>query len=165
VSDSSELLVERTIMIEAPPERVMNAFLNPADLAVWWQVVRCVTVPRPLGNYAVEWEATEYRDEILGKLGGTFHGTIMEYRKGIELFVADAYWQPPEGDPLGPMALEIRCRILGAAHMTQLSVRQSGIDDGPRWQRYFEVVAAGWQRALSELKNYLDAEALKKQRA
>jgi hypothetical protein len=45
-----------------------------------------------------------------------------------------------------------------------LSVRQSGGDDGPRWQRYFEVVSSGWQRALGELKAYLDKESLRERR-
>ena len=155
------LQVERTVIVQAPPQRVMAAFFDAQDLAEWWQVVRCVTVPRPLGMYAVEWAPTDYQDEVLGKLGGAFHGTIVEYRPGKELFVADAYWQPPEGEPIGPMALEIYCSPQGGAHMTKLVVRQRGDDDGPRWQRYFEVVAAGWQRALADLKQYLDREHLR----
>jgi hypothetical protein len=62
------------------------------------------------------------------------------------------------------MALEVLCRPQGGSHITRLSVRQSGDDDGPRWQRYFEVVASGWHRALSDLKAYLDKEALRERR-
>ena len=164
MGDSSGLQVERTVIIQAPPERVVAAFFDAADLAHWWQVVRSVTVPRPLGTYAVEWESTDYRDELLGRLGGIFHGTIMEFRPGVEFFVADAYWQPPEGEAIGPMALEVQCRPQGGPHITRLSVRQTGADDGARWERYFEVVAAGWQRALAELKNYLDRESLRGRR-
>jgi uncharacterized protein YndB with AHSA1/START domain len=158
------LHVERTIIIQAPPERVMAAFFEPADLARWWQVVRSVTVPRPLGTYAIEWASTDYRDELLGQLGGAFHGTVMEYRAGEEFFVADAYWSPPDGEPIGPMALEVRCAPQGGAHLTRLVVRQSGEDEGPRWQRYFDIAAAGWQQALGELKHHLDTEALKSKR-
>ena len=158
------LNVERTIIIQAPPPRVMAAFFQPDDLARWWRVVRSVTVPRPLGMYAVEWASTEYQDELLGRLGGAFHGTVMEYRAGEEFFVADAYWSPPEGDPIGPMALEVHCAPQGGPHITRLVVRQSGEDEGARWQRYFDVVAAGWQQALGELKHYLDAEALRSRR-
>ncbi|MBA3271326.1 MAG: SRPBCC domain-containing protein [Acidobacteria bacterium] len=152
------LNVERTIIVQAPAERVMSAFFDPADLSIWWRVVRSVTVPRPLGTYAIEWAPTGYRDELLGPLGGAFHGTVIDYRAGVEFFVADAYWSPPEGEPIGPMAMEVRCRAHGGSHMTQLVVRQSGQDDGARWQRYFDVVAAGWQRALADLKQHLDAE-------
>lgn len=152
---SGDLVFEMTVTVAAPPERVLAAFTNPSDLAVWWQVVRSVTVPRPLGTYAVEWATTEYQDDILGPLGGTFHGTVMEYRAGAELFIADAYWQPPTGDALGPMALEVRCRPEGAGAATLLTVRQSAEQFGDRWTRYFAIVEAGWQRALTDLQEHL----------
>ena len=158
------LQVEFAVIVQATPERVLDAFFDADDLAAWWQVSRSVTVPRPLGTYSVEWTTTEFRDEILGRLGGAFHGTVMEYRRGAELFIADAYWSPPDGDPIGPMALEVSCTPQGGAHITHLVVRQRGDDDGLRWQRYFEVVAGGWQRALAELKQYLDRESLRAQR-
>jgi uncharacterized protein YndB with AHSA1/START domain len=151
------LAFERRIVVHVPPERVLRAFFDPYDLARWWQVVRSVTVPRPLGTYALEWRSTEYRDEVLGQLGGAFHGTVMEYRDGAELFVADAYWSPPQGDPIGPMALEVLCTPDGGG--TSLSVRQSAEDEGERWRRYFEVVATGWPRALTDLKHYLEQDA------
>ena len=156
--------VERTVIIEAPPERVLGAFFNPEDLSEWWQVVRSVTVPRPLGTYAIEWGTTDYRDEILGRLGGAFHGTVIEYRPATEFFVADAFWSPPDGDPIGPMALEVRCAAEDDPRITRLVVRQSGDDEGVRWQRYFEIVEAGWQRALADLKQYLEEEPLRTRR-
>lgn len=158
------LQVELNVIVQAPPERVLSAFFEPADLATWWRVVRSVTVPRPLGTYAVEWETTEFRDEVLGRLGGAFHGTVMDYRAGEEFFVADAYWTPPDGEPIGPMALVVTCTAQGGSHMTNLIVRQSGDDEGLRWQRYFEILASGWQRALGELKDYLDRESLRSRR-
>ncbi|HUE85274.1 MAG TPA: SRPBCC domain-containing protein [Vicinamibacterales bacterium] len=155
---SPGLRVERTVIVQAPPDRVLAAFFNPDDLSEWWQVVRSVTVARPLGTYAVEWSSTDFRDEVLGRLGGAFHGTVMEYQAGAEFFVADAYWNPPDGDPIGPMALEVRCTPQGGPHNTSLVVRQSAEDEGVRWRRYFEIVEAGWQRALADLKEYLEAE-------
>jgi uncharacterized protein YndB with AHSA1/START domain len=154
------LQVELNVIVQAPPERVLAAFFDPHDLEAWWRVVRSVTIPRPLGTYAVEWASSDFHDEVLGRLGGALHGTVMEYRPGEELFVADAYWSPPDGEPIGPMALVVTCSPQGGAHITNLVVRQSGEDDGTRWKRYFEIVAAGWQRALGELKEYLDRESL-----
>jgi uncharacterized protein YndB with AHSA1/START domain len=158
------LQVEFSVIVRAPADRVLNAFFDAEDLAAWWQVVRSVTVPRPLGTYALEWGATDFRDEVLGRLGGAFHGTVMDYRPGEEFFVADAYWSPPDGDPIGPMALTVTCTAHGDARTTRLVVRQSGENDGRRWQRYFEVVAGGWQRALSELKDYLELESLREKK-
>lgn len=150
------LTVEHTVIIQASPERVLAAFFSPEDLQSWWQVIRSVTVPRPLGTFAVEWESTDYQDDVLGALGGAFHGLVMDYQTGSEFFVADVYWQPPQGEPIGPMALEVRCRPQGASNVTRLTIRQTGEDDGPRWRRYFEVTSSGWQRALNELKSYLE---------
>jgi hypothetical protein len=58
------------------------------------------------------------------------------------------------------MALDVRCASEGAA-LTRLTVRLSGVDEGPRWQRYFHVMAAGWPAALAELKRYLEVEGLR----
>jgi uncharacterized protein YndB with AHSA1/START domain len=153
------LTLEHTVIIQAGPERVLSAFFTAEDLVAWCQVIRSVTVPRPLGTFSLEWKVSDHRDEVLGPLGGAFHGLVMDHQNGSEFFVADAYWQPPEGEPIGPMALEVRCRAQGGPHTTRLTVRQTGEDDGPRWRRYFEVTSAGWQRALSDLKAYLDKEA------
>ena len=77
-----------------------------------WQTWRCggrsraVTVPCPLGPTPIEWPSTEFKDEVLGRLGGTLHGMVMDYRPGASFFLAEVYWHPPDGDPIGPMALE-----------------------------------------------------------
>ena len=73
-TDAKVLDVTHTQLIQAPPARVMQAFFTDADLKGWWQVTRAFTVPRPLGMYAIEWESTDFKDEILGRLGGAFHG-------------------------------------------------------------------------------------------
>lgn len=152
------LTVSRTELVPAPPARVLNAFFDARDLAAWWQVVRSFSVRRPLGPYAVEWAPTDFADEVLGRLGGTFHGTIVDYRDSGAFFIADAYWQPPDGDPIGPMAVEVHCRPHGNGRQTMVSVRQSGEGEGPRWRRYFEIMDRGWAGALEELKRHMDRE-------
>ena len=80
------------LVIVAPPTKVLDAFFDPKALAAWWKAKQAVCVPRPLGSYAIEWEPTEWRDEILGRLGGALHATVMEFKPGREFFLADAYW-------------------------------------------------------------------------
>lgn len=146
---------DHTLLISAAPTRVLNAFFDPHALATWWQTTRSVTTPRPLGIYAVEWEPTSDADDLLGRLGGTFYGMVMEYKPGQELFVADAFWLPPDGEPIGPMSLEVRCSMDGPA--CRLRVRQGGFEDTPRWQRYYSIIAHGWQTSLAALKEYAEA--------
>ncbi len=145
---------DHSLMISAAPTRVLAAFFEPAALQVWWQASRSVTAPRPLGVYAVEWAATAERDEILGRLGGTFYGIVMEHMAGQEFFVADAYWLPPDGEPIGPMALNVSCAMDGPA--CRLRVRQSGFEESARWQQYYTVISAGWRSSLAALKEYLE---------
>ena len=150
--------VTRTQLIQAPPARVMQAFFTDTDLKGWWSVTRAFTVARTLGMYAIEWETTDFKDDILGRLGGSFHGTVIDYRPNTAFFLAEAYWQPPDGDPIGPMALEVQCRPHGNGRQTMLTVRQSAEGDGPRWERYFSIMGRGWEGALLEMKDYIDRE-------
>ncbi len=142
-------------VIAAPAGRIMKAFFDADALSAWWQVRHSVTTPRTLGPYAIEWAPTDFRDEILGRLGGVFRGTVMEFRAGERFFVADAFWLPPDGDPIGPMALEVTLQAEpGGA--TRVRVIQSGFEEGARWRRYYEVVGFGWERALASLKALLE---------
>jgi uncharacterized protein YndB with AHSA1/START domain len=143
-----------SLTIAATPLTVLDAFFVPSLLRVWWQVSRSLCVPRRLGSYAVEWEPTEFRDEVLGRLGGLFHGTVIDYKPGRECFVADAYWLPPDGEPIGPMAFEVTCTPQGGG--TVLKVRQSGWENSPRWSRYYEVLSTGMTQALDELKRLVE---------
>ena len=150
-----------SISIIASPRRVMWAFFNPDALAQWWQTARSVTTPRVLGAYAVEWAPTDFRDDVLGRLGGAFHGTVMEYKPDQEFFVADAFWLPPDGNPVGPMALEVTLKAERPKNpqITLVNVTQRASEDGERWRRYYEVIAPGWDRALQSLKRYLESSS------
>lgn len=143
-----------SIGIAAPAGRVLKAFFEPEALNAWWQVTHAVTTPRAFGPYVVEWAPTDFRDEILGRLGGVFRGTVMQFDPGVGFFVADAYWLPPDGDPIGPMALEVTCTPIDAG--TKVRVIQNGFEEGARWRRYYEVVGHGWERALASLKSLLE---------
>jgi uncharacterized protein YndB with AHSA1/START domain len=148
-----------SITITAAPSKVLAAFFHPRALNAWWHVEAVVSSPRPLGPYAIEWAPTDARDDVLGPLGGVYHGIVIDYRPGSGFFLADVYWLPPEGDPVGPMALEVSCSPTagdGPDEATILRVAQRGADDSPRWLRYYEVIGAAWPAAFARLKGYLE---------
>ena len=151
-------MLDLTIRIAAPPAQVLKAFFDRDALGAWWQVAHSVTSPRTLGPYVVEWQATDFRDEVLGRLGGVFRGTVMHFQPERGFFVADAFWLPPDGDPIGPMALDVRCTTVGrdSGASTSLRVTQTGCDNSLRWRRYYEVIGYGWERALASLKALLE---------
>ena len=124
-----------SLVINAPPAAVLDAFFDAEALAVWWQVSRSVCIPRPLGSYAVEWEPTEWRDDVLGPP----RRRVPRHRHGV---------QP------GPGVLPRRAVLAAAGRRsdradgarsdlhapqdsgTLLHVRQSGYDrSSPRWTR------------------------------
>ena len=142
-------------VIAAPPGRVMKAFFDHETLHAWWQASHSVTTPRTLGVYAIEWPPTDFHDDILGRLGGVFRGTVVKCQVGEGFFVADAFWLPPDGDPIGPMALEVTLKPEGDA-ATRVRVTQTGFEENARWRRYYEVIGFGWERALASLKALLE---------
>jgi uncharacterized protein YndB with AHSA1/START domain len=144
-----------SIVIAAPLGRVLKAFFDADALAAWWQVAHSVTTPRALGPYAIEWASTDFRDDVLGRLGGVFRGTVMQFDRSRGFFVADVFWLPPDGDPIGPMALEVVLET-DAAGATRIRVKQTGFEESPRWRRYYEVIGLGWERALASLKSLLE---------
>jgi uncharacterized protein YndB with AHSA1/START domain len=150
------MFFEHSVLITAAPERVLGAFFDPAALAVWWQATRSVTTARPLGVYAIEWQPSTEADELLGRLGGVFYGIVVEYQAGRELLVSEAWWLPPDTNPVGPMSLHVTCAREGTA--CRLQVRQSGFEESPRWQRYYSVIDRGWKQSLGALKDYVERE-------
>lgn len=143
------------VEISAPPETVFEAFFTRDVLQAWWEAVTSITTPRPLGVYAVEWPRSTTDDPLLGPLGGAFYGLVIDVRPGREFFLADAYWMPPEGDPIGPMALQVTCDPTPTG--TRLRFQQSGCDDSPRWRRFYRVIGAQWVEALGRLKSQLES--------
>lgn len=142
----------------------MRAFFDRGALSAWWQTAASVTIPRVLGPYAVEWRPTDFRDDVLGRLGGVLRGTVIQVDSAEGFFLADVYWLPPDGDPIGPMAIEVSChkappdaeRPVPDGGLTELRILQTGFEDSTRWRRYYAVFGAGWERALGMLKALLE---------
>jgi uncharacterized protein YndB with AHSA1/START domain len=141
---------EQSQFIASKPADVFRCFFDHAALCEWWQAAHTVVTPVPFGVYAIEWATTTSRDDLLGPLGGVFHGTVVDVRPGRQFLVADCWWVPPEGDPLGPMALHVSCQA--ERDGCRLVVRQDGYDPSPRWRRYYAVTSRGWQLSLSALR-------------
>ena len=144
-----------SLLIVAPTGRILKAFFDADALTAWWGVAHSVTAPRTLGPYVIEWPPTDFKDEVLGRLGGVFRGTVMEFDPASGFFVADAFWLPPDGEPIGPMALEVSVKPDGI-DATRVRVTQNGFEESERWRRYYEVIGFGWERALASLKNLLE---------
>ena len=80
---------------------------------------------------------------------------MIQFHPSDGFFVADAFWLPPDGEPIGPMALEVTIAAEpdGA---TRVRVTQTGFEESARWRRYYEVITLGWTRALAAMKSLLE---------
>lgn len=148
-----------TIEIAAPAELVFTAFFDAPALGAWHQTTRSITIPRLLGPYVLEWPVSRQSDEILGRMGGVFRATVMEIEPNDHIFLADAFWLPPDGGPLGPLAVQITfspTATPGGKTTTLVRVVMTGFDDGQRWKRYLEYSTAQWQKAFHTLKSLLE---------
>lgn len=150
-----ESQVDVTVRIAAPTGVVLRAFFEAEAIGAWWQAAHSVTTPRPLGPYVIEWTPTVFRDDVLGRLGGVFRGTVMEVDTARGFFVADAFWLPPDGDPLGPMSLTVSVDAEPGG-LSRVRVVQRGFEESERWRRYYDVITQGWERALASLKALLE---------
>jgi hypothetical protein len=150
------LVIERVLRIRSTPARVLTAFFDARDIAAWWDASQAVVVPRALAPYAVQWPSTSFRDEVLGRLGGTLHGTLMDYSYGSRFFLADAYYTPPETAPIGPMALAVQVQPIDDGRGAELTLRQSADEEEPRWRHGFELMGEMWDRALDGLREHLE---------
>lgn len=153
------LKLDVTLEIASPVERVFHAFFDPAALAAWQGTSRSIAVPRLLGPYVLEWPESAERDEMLGRMGGIFRATVMHIEPNDHIFLADAFWLPPDGGPLGPLAVQITFTPTAtpdAGQATVVRVVITGFDDGVRWKRYLGLATSQWEKALRVLKMLLE---------
>ena len=158
VKAETQPALDVSVDIRAAPRAVVDAFFDGRALATWWPATRSVTTPRPLGPYAIEW-TSDGRDAVLGRLGGVLRGTVMQFEPTRGFFVADLFWLPPNGAPIGPMALEVACRpglTPDGFPCTRVRVTQGGFEEGVRWRRYYDVIQLQWQSLLESLKRLLE---------
>ncbi len=144
--------------ISATPRVVLEAFFDAPTLMKWCGTVHSVTTPKILGPYALEWPAGE-RDDVFGRLGGVFRGTIMQFEATRGFFVADVFWLPPDTDPIGPTAMAVACTLCLTSDgrpATRVRMTQNGFEESVRWRRYYDVIGPEWTRALESLKVLLE---------
>jgi hypothetical protein len=92
-------------------------------------------------------------------MGGIFRATVMHIEPNDHVFLADAFWLPPDGGPLGPLAVQITFSPAAAPdgrRSTLVRVVMTGFDNGVRWKRYLGQATAEWQASLGVLKMLLE---------
>lgn len=140
--------VDLHLDIRTPPDRVIQAFLDPRMLADWWQVERCLVQPKVNGLYTLTWQV---RDAGFGYVSS---GLIEQYDPSGILVIGNFVYLNPEYSILGPMRL--RVQATRREDHSEVFIRQSGYQAHGDWLWYYEAVKQAWPMAGKTLKDYLE---------
>jgi uncharacterized protein YndB with AHSA1/START domain len=136
--------VETTVLVPAPPERVLRAFLEPADLRGWWKVSRSLVEAEPGGVWSVTWD--DYGEE---KTQHAWVGVVEELTpRGLS--IGHLVMIEPRRPLFAPLQLEVL--VTPAGEGTSLTVVHRGYGHGEHWDWIHAEVVRGWQHVLGDLQ-------------
>ncbi len=135
-------------VIEAPPKRVYEAFLNPDDIAVW-------APPEGFRADVEEVKSEEggsFRVENIGETEGmeqyshTFEGTYQELKRGEKIV-----WTEESGEGENPSTVTVT--LDAVADGTEVTLRLEGIPEDVA-EEY--GVAEAWEGSLEKLAGQVE---------
>jgi uncharacterized protein YndB with AHSA1/START domain len=135
-----------------PPERVIRAFLHPADLKGWWRVDQSLVEPHAGGLYALGWGVSPQGYQYVST------GVIAQLEPGHVLHIEQFTYFNPQYGIFGPMSLVVTAEDLGGGR-SRATVVQGGYQDGANWDWFYRAVVDGWPLALDYLRQYLELDA------
>lgn len=140
--------VEASVIINKPPAAVLAAFTEQQHLHNWWHVSKSLIELRKGGLYSLTWQANH------DALSFVSSGTVGEYLPGCQLRIDNLVYINLERAILGPMQLLIM--TTPEKGKTVLDIIQSGYQQGPDWDWYYEAVKAAWPAVAQQIRDYLE---------
>ena len=138
--------VETTVAMPADPDKVMQAFLDDADLKGWWKISRSLVEPKVGGIWSITWD--DWGEE---KTQHAWIGVIEELSDD-RLLVGRLVMIEPDMPLLGPLQLEIS--VAAADGGTSLTVSHRGYRYGDHWDTIYEMVVNGWDHVLGDMQTW-----------
>ena len=144
-------VITRSIAVAATLARTFQALIDPKDLKRWWGVNEAVIAPRKDGIWSLGWHAYG-QDNFYATTG-----FIEKITNGRELRLRDVMYFRPDMSPVGPTMLAFR--LNKKRKKTVVTVQQTALGSGKRWEWYYHAVEDGWEKSLWSLKKYLERKA------
>jgi uncharacterized protein YndB with AHSA1/START domain len=145
--------IDRTIDIDAPPERVWAALTDAAELSAWFQV----TIEGPIVPGSDVWMTSVHPAHA----GQRFLVRIVEMTPPRRLVWN---WYPGEVDPTLDYSREpqttVTFTLTASGRGTRLSVAETGFDEISlaRRAKVYEDNAQGWAEVLVWLRAHVEAK-------
>jgi uncharacterized protein YndB with AHSA1/START domain len=144
--------IDRTIDIQAPPDRVWRALTSPAELSAWFKV----SIEGDIAPGAEVWMTS-----LHGKCDGYRFRVLFVEMTPPSRFVWQ--WYPGAVDPTVDYAREVRTTVTftlePVAGGTRLTVAETGFDEVSlaRRAKVYEDNSQGWPEVLVWLQQYVHA--------
>lgn len=142
--------VDCRIEIKAAPDKIFQAFTDPAMLKGWWGIEKSFIELQPGGIYTLAWFVSENGIKYIST------GVIKEYSPGKKLHIGDYMYLSTERPFLGPLNLIIETKAAGNGAILHLQQGPYIEDGSEHWEWYYEVVKGAWPKVLIHLKQYLE---------
>ena len=145
--------IDRTIEIDAPPERVWRALTDVAELAEWFQV----RIEGAIAPGSDVWMTSVHPDHA-GQRFLVHIAELMPPRRVVWT------WHPGEVDPAVDYSREPRttvtCTLEPAGRGTRLALSESGFDEISlaRRAKVYGDNSQGWTEVLGWLRKHVEAK-------
>ena len=136
----SDRTIDLSVRIDAPPEAVFRALVEPDQLARWFPS-QAESDPRPGGAFAYRFDFGDPEKDHLSE--GVYRDVVANERVSYP-------WKAPQG------ATEVEFRIRPANGGSELELAHSGWGEGADWEQSQENHRQGWSFFLGNLKAYLE---------
>lgn len=140
--------VESSVVVQKPPDLVLNAFTDFYHLKNWWGVEKALIELKPGGLYSLVWKITN------DSMGFVTTGIVAEYLPACQLKIQNMVYFSPQRSVLGPMELLVLTTPEEIG--TTLTIVQSGYQNGSDWDWYYQAVKEAWPIVSVKIKDYLE---------
>ena len=148
MADEKPRPVRSQVRIDASPEKVWAALVEPEQIRQWWGARHGLVEPHKGGSWALAWgeEGQGYRFVLCGVIRG-----IQPMKR---LRIEPLVYLNAEHPVPGPMRLSFS--LTPKEGLTRLVIRLDPRGDERGWAEYREGASKGWQEALANLKRFLE---------
>ncbi len=141
-------IIKKHVTINAKSPTVFHTFTDPNRLTTWLHAHSAVVALCKNGPYSIGWGANDDGDYYV--CCGKIH--TIELNKIIH--ITDVHYYQSNKKIIGP--LNLKFKFEGKNETTVVSLKQSGVGVGKKWEQNFEAVLNSWEEALFLLKKHLE---------